>query len=85
MTAEEPHGLSDAGPVLSFFRSKLLVGLTRKADWRRCHLNRVLEGLQQPYTRNARSKPMVVAGSVSSESEHSRLAGLGGVSNQINK
>lgn len=43
MTGEELDRPSDADPVLSLFRRELLVGLTRKAYWRRCHLNRALK------------------------------------------
>lgn len=43
MTEEELDGLSDVGPVLSPFRHELLVGLTRKAYWRRCLLSGALK------------------------------------------
>lgn len=49
-------------PVLSLFRYQLLVGLTRKAYWRRCHLNRPWR-ISQQQMRNNRRKHMVLAGS----------------------
>lgn len=56
-------GQVDAGPVLSLFRSELLVGLTRKASWRRCHLKGTLKEFQQQQMRKDRRKQTVVAGS----------------------
>ena len=44
----------DAGPALSLFRCELLVGLIRKAYWRRCHLKGTLKEFQQQQMRNDR-------------------------------
>lgn len=62
----------DAGPVLSLFRYELLVGLTKKAYWRKCHLKGTLKEFQQQQTSNDRRKQTVVG---SSGSECSSLAG----------
>lgn len=77
MTGEELDGLNDADPAPFLFRHKFLVGLTRKAYWRRCPLNGSLKGF------NSNIQGMIDArwwqAQVSSESEHSGLAELEGI------
>lgn len=63
MTREELHRLSDAGPALSFLQTQASGRVNREGLLEEVSPEWVLEGFQQQYTRNARNKPMAVAGS----------------------